>query len=463
MIHWACKDTSEQGRVCRSVLNSPHGADELCRSGFRIISFWGPGSRRCTFDEIFGYEFFGNFYEYTCKLEVKNLIKSEQDWWIRSLAFWIKESLTQSKLNPTGVNDVKNPPPAWYVYMQTITSKEIGNLMDESVSLLGAESTNINDVVLTKIKNKLEDKKQLTNCEIETHKYVGKIYGEMPSNLKNAFPRGNKYEHVNSYTFKCTESAYHAARFLPWAHLWTDLSGNDVYNRRDAVKKAYGEDYLCGGYTGVFDLMDNIVYNKFKDDEAFKRALLNTKGAFLCETNQPHSSDERWANRCLGEGTNWLGAILMNVRRRLRDDDGEYVKTAAKRLVGGAILNALQYESTDGSEQTSTTVNVSQTATRENESEEIKRIEEVIQSRFYTPDPSNEVKDEWMALVRRASASSCRVRLDGSLRQYVKDDEEASGNSQISRVQYRRCDLAGTNTKPRGNDHRKPDWALERK
>ena len=64
------------------------------------------------------------------------------------------------------------------------------------------------------------------------------------------------------------------------------------------------------------DIMYQIVYNKFSQNSDLKQWLLNTKEAYIEETN---SWDDTFWGVCNGAGNNNLGKILMSVRSELQD------------------------------------------------------------------------------------------------------------------------------------------------
>jgi ribA/ribD-fused uncharacterized protein len=72
-----------------------------------------------------------------------------------------------------------------------------------------------------------------------------------------------------------------------------------------------------------YDLMLNLVRIKFQNKE-LKKMLLETGNEFLIESNYWH--DNTWGNcTCFNckkiKGKNWLGEILMRVRKELRDEN----------------------------------------------------------------------------------------------------------------------------------------------
>lgn len=64
-------------------------------------------------------------------------------------------------------------------------------------------------------------------------------------------------------------------------------------------------------------IMKDIIYQKFKQNELLKWNLLATKDKELIEGNT--WGDTFWGI-CNNEGQNYLGKILMSVRRELREE-----------------------------------------------------------------------------------------------------------------------------------------------
>lgn len=62
-----------------------------------------------------------------------------------------------------------------------------------------------------------------------------------------------------------------------------------------------------------YRVMDIIVFDKFARNETLKQRLINTGDKYIEETN--HWDDRVWGvNYHTGEGENYLGKILMNIR-----------------------------------------------------------------------------------------------------------------------------------------------------
>ncbi len=78
-----------------------------------------------------------------------------------------------------------------------------------------------------------------------------------------------------------------------------------------------------------YDIMLNIVRDKFSQNNELKKMLLDTGEEFLIEGNYWH--DNTWGNctcdKCKKiRGNNWLGEILMKVRQELKDENNLFEK-----------------------------------------------------------------------------------------------------------------------------------------
>lgn len=66
-----------------------------------------------------------------------------------------------------------------------------------------------------------------------------------------------------------------------------------------------------------YHVMEVLVWRKFADHAELREKLLATGGARLVEGN--YWGDQVWG-QCRGKGTNWLGEILMTVRKELWEE-----------------------------------------------------------------------------------------------------------------------------------------------
>lgn len=111
--------------------------------------------------------------------------------------------------------------------------------------------------------------------------------------------------------FPSAETAFQAAKTLDPAlrESFTSLSPGDAKRRgREVPLRADWEDVKLG-------IMADILRAKFADP-VLRRALLATGDAKLVEGNQ--WGDTFWGV-CRGQGANWLGTLLMDLRTRLRE------------------------------------------------------------------------------------------------------------------------------------------------
>ena len=84
------------------------------------------------------------------------------------------------------------------------------------------------------------------------------------------------------------------------------------------VKKAGRSLSLRSDWEDVkYGIMAEVVYEKFRQNPTLRAKLLATGNAHLEEGN--HHGDRIWGT-VDGEGTNWLGKILMEVRETLRNE-----------------------------------------------------------------------------------------------------------------------------------------------
>ncbi len=117
-------------------------------------------------------------------------------------------------------------------------------------------------------------------------------------------PNGIWYEGLK---FPSTEHAYQAAK-VPMDERDPFISCNcrDV-KRLGGVVEVSKEVWDAKKY----NVMSQLVLQKFATDEELRDKLIATGNAYLEETN--HWQDKTWGV-CNGVGTNWLGKILMSVR-----------------------------------------------------------------------------------------------------------------------------------------------------
>jgi ribA/ribD-fused uncharacterized protein len=111
--------------------------------------------------------------------------------------------------------------------------------------------------------------------------------------------------------YPSSEHAYQAAKFL-------DLGiRDDIKNLKepkDARKMGRREGIRENWDDIKYDIMTNIVFNKFVFNEGLKNKLIETHLLYLEETNW--WGDTYWGV-CNGVGHNYLGLIIMSLRAKL--------------------------------------------------------------------------------------------------------------------------------------------------
>jgi len=127
------------------------------------------------------------------------------------------------------------------------------------------------------------------------------------------FYLSNFYERTVSYNglvWYHTEGAYQATKTLNRQERETirrlSPRGSKSYGRRVTLRDGWDEL--------KFGIMYQIVYNKFSEHQDLRERLLSTEGQTLIEGN--NWGDRIWG-QVDGQGENWLGKVLMQVREEL--------------------------------------------------------------------------------------------------------------------------------------------------
>lgn len=131
--------------------------------------------------------------------------------------------------------------------------------------------------------------------------------------LSNFYPSPFEWK---GYSWKTVEHAYQAAKSV-------DSSDLERFSKMDspAVAKAEGRsiENIRPDWEDVkYSIMQEFVELKFRNNPDLAKMLLDTKDAILEEGN--HWKDTTWGI-CppdSGNGKNWLGIILMDVREKLK-------------------------------------------------------------------------------------------------------------------------------------------------
>lgn len=132
----------------------------------------------------------------------------------------------------------------------------------------------------------------------------------------DTFYLSNFYECPIEYqglTYRNNEAAFQAQKCIDEKDRkkFTDLASNQAkaLGRRVKLRSDWEEVKV--------EIMYNIVYNKFTQNEKLKAALINTGDIKLEEGNTWH--DKFWGvDIKTGEGRNELGKILMRVREEIK-------------------------------------------------------------------------------------------------------------------------------------------------
>jgi ribA/ribD-fused uncharacterized protein len=130
--------------------------------------------------------------------------------------------------------------------------------------------------------------------------------------LSNMFPCRVEYKGV---AYSCAESAFQAQKDISKAETFATLNGYEAKRLGRRVNLRPDWD------TVKLYIMYEIVTEKFRQNPALAKALLNTTGIRLVEDNT--WNDKYWG-KCNGVGENYLGRILMRVRRELNNSSEKF-------------------------------------------------------------------------------------------------------------------------------------------
>ena len=121
---------------------------------------------------------------------------------------------------------------------------------------------------------------------------------------------------IDGLTFENTEAAFHSYKRPSRREEFVGLTAKEA--KRLGRSVTLRDDWE--------EIKNNVMYAvcmaKFTQHEDLKQKLLATGDATLIEGNYWY--DTYWGV-CKGEGYNWLGIILMNIRDRLKDGNCETV------------------------------------------------------------------------------------------------------------------------------------------
>lgn len=121
--------------------------------------------------------------------------------------------------------------------------------------------------------------------------------------------------HYEGLTYKSSEAAYQSAKTLDMniRHNFTWMIPSFAKAEGKLLEKQFNL-FRQDWYTIKYDIMFDIVTDKFTRHEDLKQKLIDTKNVYLEETN--HWKDTFWGV-CDGIGKNNLGKILMQIRNNL--------------------------------------------------------------------------------------------------------------------------------------------------
>ncbi len=144
--------------------------------------------------------------------------------------------------------------------------------------------------------------------------------------LSNFYPVMIRYEGMS---FPSVEAAFQAAKSWDVRHRLAcsqssakdaKALGRKVKLREDWEKKKIG-------------IMYELLTEKFRNPE-FREKLLATGDAVLVEGNQ---HGDRFWGQVNGEGENWLGKLLINVRDKIREEEAQATEPPSRYLRVGTI------------------------------------------------------------------------------------------------------------------------------
>jgi hypothetical protein len=147
--------------------------------------------------------------------------------------------------------------------------------------------------------------------EIRFYRASDKPYGC----FSNLYRRAMEFE---GSTFSTAEHAYQSGKpRKPEVRDWL-LAAPSPSLLAMAAHGLFSWDIAPGWSKGRRDRMRRVVWEKFRQHPDLAEVLLSTGDARLVETATVDNEVNRRWGEVNGKGTNWLGEILMDVRRQLR-------------------------------------------------------------------------------------------------------------------------------------------------
>jgi len=118
------------------------------------------------------------------------------------------------------------------------------------------------------------------------------------TNAEAAYQAGKFWDRAEEFQYLTAEQAFSKSRQLPW-------DGHSLARAGDKLKA-----------------MKEVIAQKFRPGSHLASRLKETKDSFLLEHNSVTGRDAFWSDDGTGEGSNWLGALLMLRRGLLLRQDG---------------------------------------------------------------------------------------------------------------------------------------------
>lgn len=124
---------------------------------------------------------------------------------------------------------------------------------------------------------------------------------------------------IDNILYKTTEHYYQAAKFIQGSDVWRTIVAAST--PQEVVKIARTTKLHIANWDDVkFGIMRKAVFNKFLQHSHLATLLKETGDAVLVEdTIGTIRPDAWWGNGKNGEGRNWLGKILMEVREVINE------------------------------------------------------------------------------------------------------------------------------------------------
>jgi len=122
---------------------------------------------------------------------------------------------------------------------------------------------------------------------------------------------------IDGVIYKTSEHYYQSKKFAVGSEDWLGIV--NASTPQEVVKIARKSKVLIDNWDDIkYEIMRRAVYNKFYQHSHLAQLLKDTGSAELVEdTVNTVRADAWWGNGADGNGRNWLGIILMEVRETL--------------------------------------------------------------------------------------------------------------------------------------------------